>query len=61
MSSKRLWIRMNEADEQRLDIIAESVGGVSRSAAIRFLIRQWSPERRSNQGDTQVANRPTPP
>lgn len=59
MSKKRLWLRISESDEQKLDVIAEAIGGVSRSSTIRFLIRQWISERNRCQSDTQVAKAPS--
>ena len=53
MSRKRLWLRITDEDRNKLDIIAESIGDVSRTAAIRFIIRQWF--NKSGHSDTQVA------
>lgn len=57
MSKVKLWLRMTENDQRRLDLIAEVMGGMSRSAVIRFLIRQWADEQKKSA--TQVPNQPT--
>jgi metal-responsive CopG/Arc/MetJ family transcriptional regulator len=54
MSKVKLWLRMTEHDQRRLDVIAESMGGMSRSAVVRFLIRQWTDELKKSA--TQVPN-----
>lgn len=56
MSKIKLWLRMTEHDQSRLDLIAEAMGGMSRSAAVRFLIRQWADEYK--KGATQVPIHP---
>lgn len=53
MSRKRLWLRVTDEDRDKIDLIAESIGGVSRTAAIRFIIRQWF--NKIDHFDTQVA------
>ncbi len=50
----RLWLRITESDHRQLGIIAQAMGGISLSATIRFLIRQWF-ERNTSHNDTQVA------
>lgn len=41
MARKRLLLRITDEDQDKIDLIAEAIGGVSRTAAIRFIIRQW--------------------
>lgn len=58
MSAKRLLLRMTETDQRKLDVIADAMGGMSRSAAIRFLIRQWVGQKQNGHNDIQVASQP---
>ena len=51
----RLWLRISAEDKRKLGVIADSMGGMSLSAVIRYLIRQWF-QKNPSQSDTQVAN-----
>ena len=42
----RLKIRVTEEDLRHIDVVTEMFG-ISRSAAVRFLIRQWTAQRKS--------------
>lgn len=41
-----MLLRLTERDQRTLDVIAEAMGGISRSAAIRFLIRSWGAQQK---------------
>jgi metal-responsive CopG/Arc/MetJ family transcriptional regulator len=56
---KRYLLSMTENDQRKLDLVAESIGGVSRSAAIRFLIRNWFDQKNNNHNDIQTAKAPS--
>ena len=44
--SERLIFRVAGYDKRTLDLIAQSLGGVSRSTAMRHLIREWAEQQR---------------
>lgn len=58
MARKRLIIRITDDDQSKINIIAETLGGVSNTAAIRFIIRQWF--NKIDHFDAKVVN-PSPP
>jgi len=61
MSQKKLWLRLSEKDLSSLDAVMDAMGAQTRSAAVRFLIRQWTAERNDWRFATQAPTGPIPP
>jgi hypothetical protein len=59
VARKKLLLRMTDEDQVKIDMIAESIGGVSRTAAVRFIIRQWFTKK--DQFDINVVKPSSPP
>lgn len=58
--SKQLLVRISSEDLRKLDLLADSIGGGSRAAGIRFLIRQWFDQKKSYHRDIQSISGGTP-
>ena len=56
---KRFYLRVTDSDLHKLDIVAQSMGGLSKSAVVRFLIRNWYDQTKSDRLYAQVVNPPT--